>query len=126
MAPFGYHPVKHTPGLWVHGSKKTLFSLVVDNLCVQCCSTEDADHFLNALRAEYLITVDMEAKLYIGIKLAWEYVHKTFTLSMPRYVHKELHRLQHILRGGKEYYPHTCATIQYGQKIKYAYPLDTA
>ena len=39
MAPFGYHPVKHTPGLWVHGSKKTLFSLVVDNLCVQYFST---------------------------------------------------------------------------------------
>ena len=45
MAPFGYHPVKHTPGLWVHNSKKTLFSLVVDNFCVQYCSTEDTDHF---------------------------------------------------------------------------------
>ena len=39
MAPFGYHPVKHTPGLWVHDSKKTLFSLVVDNLCVRYFST---------------------------------------------------------------------------------------
>ena len=45
MAPFGYHPVKHTPGLWVHNSKKTLFSLAVDDFCVQYCSTEDADHF---------------------------------------------------------------------------------
>ena len=35
MAPFGYHPVKHTPGLWVHNKKKTLFSLVVDDFCVQ-------------------------------------------------------------------------------------------
>ena len=31
MAPFGYHPVKHTHGLWVHDSRKTLFSLVVDD-----------------------------------------------------------------------------------------------
>ena len=31
MAPFGYHPVQHTPGLWVHDSRKTLFSLVVDD-----------------------------------------------------------------------------------------------
>ena len=45
MAPFGYHPVKHTPGLWVHNSRKILFSLVVDDFCVQYCSTEDADHF---------------------------------------------------------------------------------
>ena len=35
MAPFGYHPVKHIPGLCVHDSRKTLFSLVVDDLCVQ-------------------------------------------------------------------------------------------
>ena len=31
MATFGYHPVKHTPGLWVHNSRKTLFSLVVND-----------------------------------------------------------------------------------------------
>ena len=103
MYPFGYHPVKHTPGLWVHDSKKTLFSLVVENLCVQYCSTEDADCFLNSLRAKYLITFDVTAKVYIGIKLKWDYVHRTVTLLMPSYVHKALHRLQHILVGGKEY-----------------------
>ena len=45
MAPFGYHPVQHTHSLWVHDSIKTLFSLVVENLCVQYCSAEDSDHF---------------------------------------------------------------------------------
>ena len=45
MAPFGYHFVQHTPGLWVHDTRKTVFVLVVDDLCVQYCSTEDADHF---------------------------------------------------------------------------------
>ena len=35
MAPFRYHLVKHTPGLWVHNNRKTLFSLVVDDFCVQ-------------------------------------------------------------------------------------------
>ena len=45
MAPFVYHPVQHTPGLWVHDSRKTMFSLVVDDLCVQYFSTEDDDHF---------------------------------------------------------------------------------
>ena len=79
MAPFGYHLVQHTPGLWVHDSRKTLFSLVVDNFCVQYFSTEDADHFLNSLRAKYLITVDMAATVYIGIKLEWDYLHRTVT-----------------------------------------------
>ena len=59
---------------------------MVDDLCVQYFSTEDADHFLNTLRAKYLITVDMEATLYIGIKLMWDYVHRTVTFSMPSYV----------------------------------------
>ena len=45
---------------------------------------------------------------------------------MPSYVSKDLHRLQHITRGGKEYSPHTCAPTQYGQKVQYAEPLDAA
>ena len=45
MAPFGYHPVQHTHGLWVHDNRNTIFSLVVDNFCVQYSSIEDADHF---------------------------------------------------------------------------------
>ena len=43
MAPFGYHPVQHTPGLWVHDNRHTIFSLVVDNFCVQYFSIEDAN-----------------------------------------------------------------------------------
>ena len=27
MAPFGYHPVQHTPGLWFHGSRKFVLVL---------------------------------------------------------------------------------------------------
>ena len=68
----------------------------------------------------------MDATLYIGIKLTWDYVHRTVTLSMPSYVHIALHIFQHILRGGKEYSPHTCAPIKYVQNIQYADPLETA
>ena len=69
MAPFGYHPVQHKPGLWFHNIKKKLFNLVINDFCVQYFSIEDADHFLNTLRAKYLITVNVEATVYIGIKL---------------------------------------------------------
>ena len=68
----------------------------------------------------------MEATVHFRIKLVWDHVHRTVTLSMPSYVRKSLHRLQHILRSGKEYSPHTCATTQYGQKFQYSDPLDTA
>ena len=45
ISPFGYNPVQHTPGLWIHDSRKNIFSLVVDDFCVQYSLMEDADHF---------------------------------------------------------------------------------
>ena len=101
MSPFRYNTVQHSPDLWVHDSRKRLFSIVVDDLCDQYCSTEDADYFFKGLRAKYIITVDMEATVYIGIKLKWDYVHRSVTLSIPSYVRKTFHILQHILIGGK-------------------------
>ena len=98
---------------------------MVDDFFVQYISTEDADHLLNALISKYLFTVDMDATICIWIKLKWDCVHRTVTLSMPSYVHKALHRLQHILKGGKKYFPHKCALIQYEQKIQYSDLLDT-
>ena len=83
-------------------------------------------NFFKSLRAKYLTTVDMAATVYIGINLEWDYVHRAVTLSMTSYARKALHRFQHILRGGKDYSPHTCAPIQYGQKVQYAEPLDAA
>ena len=68
MAPFGYNPVQHTPGIWVHDSRKKV-SLVVDDLCVQYCSTEDVDHFFKALRSKDLITFKISATVYILIQL---------------------------------------------------------
>ena len=34
LAPYGYHPVKRTPGLWEHETRKTTFTLVVDDFGV--------------------------------------------------------------------------------------------
>ena len=68
----------------------------------------------------------MEATVYIGIKLYWDYVQRTVTFSMPNYVRKALLIFQHIMMGDKEYSPYICAPIQYEQKIQYADPLDAA
>ena len=34
LAPHGYVPVQHTPGLWKHATRDTPFSLVVDNFAI--------------------------------------------------------------------------------------------
>jgi hypothetical protein len=35
LAPFGYYPARHTPGLWLHKTRPISFTLVVDDLTVK-------------------------------------------------------------------------------------------
>jgi hypothetical protein len=35
LAPFGYYPVRHTPGLWLHGTRPISFTLMVDDFAVK-------------------------------------------------------------------------------------------
>jgi hypothetical protein len=35
LAPFGYYPARHTPGLWLHKTQTILFTLVVDDFTVK-------------------------------------------------------------------------------------------
>ena len=66
---FGYHPVRHTPGLWKHNTRVTIFTLVVDDFEIKYASKQDADHLLQALCAKYTIYTYWDASLYIGITL---------------------------------------------------------
>ena len=45
---------------------------------------------------------------------------------MSSYVRKALHIFQQLLRGGKEYSPHTCTPIKYGQNFQYSDSLGAA
>ena len=31
LAPHGYHPMKHTPGVWMHTTRKIIFTFTVNN-----------------------------------------------------------------------------------------------
>jgi hypothetical protein len=44
LAPFGYNPARHTPGLWLHKTKPIAFSLIVDNFDVKYVGKQHADH----------------------------------------------------------------------------------
>jgi hypothetical protein len=35
LTPFGYYPVRHTPGLWLHKTRPIAFSLIVDDFAVK-------------------------------------------------------------------------------------------
>ena len=52
LAPFGYHPVKHTPSLWRHTSNSITFTLEVDDFGVKYDTTADFDHLLASINGQ--------------------------------------------------------------------------
>jgi hypothetical protein len=47
LAPFGYYPARHTPGLWLHNTQPISFTLVVDDFVVKYVGKQHADHLRN-------------------------------------------------------------------------------
>ena len=50
LAPAGYHPCKQTPGFWTHATKRTTFTLCVDDFGVKYFSKADANHLIAAIK----------------------------------------------------------------------------
>ena len=72
LAQYGYRPMKHTPGLWKHDTKRTTFTLVVDDFGICYFSESDKNHLIEALKEKYPIKVG-EGKKYVGIDFEWDY-----------------------------------------------------
>jgi hypothetical protein len=83
LAPFGYYPARHTPGLWLQKTRPIDFSLIVDNFAVKYVGSQHADHLINALLQSYELTTDWAAKVYSGMSLKWDYKNRTCDISMP-------------------------------------------
>jgi hypothetical protein len=86
LAPFGYYPARHTPGLWLHKTRPISFTLVVDNFAVKYVSKHHAEHLRNALLRTYELTTDWTATVYSGMTLKWDYNKCMCDISMPGYV----------------------------------------
>ena len=46
LAPFGYHPARHTPGLCQHETRETIFTLVVDDFAIKYTSLDNVQFCL--------------------------------------------------------------------------------
>jgi hypothetical protein len=58
VAPFGYYPARHIPGIWLHKTRPIAFSLIVDDFEVKYVGKQHADHLRNALLRSYELTND--------------------------------------------------------------------
>jgi hypothetical protein len=119
LSTFGYHPVKRTPGLWKHETRKTTFTLVVNDFGVQYFCKEDADHLINAIKANCPVKVDWTGSKYIGIDLDWDYEKEEVKLSMKYYVKKALKEYQHKAPTKPFDAPTKYHKPEFGQKIQY-------
>jgi hypothetical protein len=83
LAPFGYYPARHTPGLWLHKTRPISFTLVVNDFAVKYVGKQHAEHLRNALLQTYELTTDWTVTVYSGMTLKWDYGKRTCDISMP-------------------------------------------
>jgi hypothetical protein len=120
LKPFGYYPARHTPGLWLHNTKLTAFSLVVDDFALKYVTKADAHHLRDALLRHYEITTDWGGTVYSGITLYWDYNKLTCDISMPGYIINVLNKFQHDTPTTTQHTPSRYITPVYGAKMQYA------
>ena len=116
LKPFGYAPVKFTPGIWTHTSRPTTFTLCVDDFGIKYFSKGDALHLVNAVQQNYEITTDWSGSLYCGFNLAWNYNDKYVDVSMTGYVQRALERFHHKKSHNRtQHAPHPWQEPAYGR-----------
>jgi hypothetical protein len=113
-------PVRYTPGLWRHTTRRTTFTLAVDDFGIKYFSKADADHLFAALHDKYELTKDWTGESYLGLTLKWHYDAGYVDISMPDYVPKALAKFQHPPPKTKQHAPHQWIQPIYGQKVQYA------
>ena len=120
LAPHGYKPSRHSTGLWYHETRKTNFCFCVDDFWVKYFKPEDAQHLLDTLELFYTISVDMEGRNYCGLTIDWNYSKGYVDISMPGYILKVLHKLQHPTPSRPQYSPHQWNRPIYGKTRQFA------
>jgi hypothetical protein len=120
LAPFGYYPARHTPGLWLHKTRPISFTRVVDDFAVKYVGKQHAEHLRNALLKTYELETDWTATAYSGMTLKWDNKNSTCDISMPGYVSNVLSKFQHDAPKHPQHTPSRYVTPVYGAKTQYA------
>jgi len=103
LASYGYRLIPESTGFFVHDTRPTKFTLVVDDFGVQYSSIEDLNHLSEALQLKYAITVDMTGSKYLGLTIEHDKIESTISISMPEYVSKILTRFEVPTDGKAQY-----------------------
>jgi hypothetical protein len=125
LAPFGYYPARHTPGLCLHKTGPISFTLVVYDFAVKYVGKQHAEHLWNTLLRTYELKTDWTATVYSGMTFKWDYDKRTCDISMPGYVSNVLSTFQHDPPKHPQHTPSRYVTPVYGANTQYATKDDT-
>jgi hypothetical protein len=117
LAPFGYYPIRHTLGLWLHKTRPISFTLAVDDFAVKYVGKQHAEHLRNALLRTYELTTDWTAPVYSGMTLKWDNNERTCNISMPGYVSNVLSKFQHDPPKHPQHTPSRYVSPVYGALV---------
>ena len=84
------------------------------------CRMKDAQHLIEALKKDYMITIDWGVTKYIGLTIDWDYDKGQVHVHMPGYLDKVFLKFKHVAPSKKQNSPHTHTIPQYGAKTQYA------
>jgi hypothetical protein len=119
LAPFGYYPARHTPGIWLQRTRPIYFTLLVDDFAVKYVGKQHAEHLRHALLCTYKLTTGWTATVYSGMTLKWDYKNRTCDISMPGFVSKVLSKFQHDAPKHPQHTPSRYVTTVYGANTQY-------
>jgi hypothetical protein len=119
LQQYGYSPVRFTPGLWHHHTRRTTFTLAVDDFGIKYFCKADADHLFAAIHDKYALTKDWTGESYLGLTLKWNYPAGYVDIFMPDYVPKVLAKFQHDHPKSAQH-AHQWTQPAYGQKVQYS------
>ena len=118
MAPYDYSPMKYTPFIWRHNTRKRTFTLFVDDYGKKYFLKDDAHYLIDALKANYKFNIYWTRILHIGIKLDWQYTASPayVDLSMKGFVDRAQTKFDHPIPQKTQHALHPWTAPIYGHK----------
>ena len=116
IAPFGYEPMRFTPVLWSHTTRKITFALCVNNFGVKYFSKNYALQSFNAVKSQYQCTVYWNGSLYYVLNLEWHYDKFFVNMTMKDYVRRALSKFKNVPSKKPQHPPYPWNAPVYGPK----------
>ena len=119
LSKHGYYQCATTLGLRCHKWHPILFSIIVDDFCVEYVGKRHAQHLCDALKEYYKIAENWKGCLYAGINLKWDYTQRTCRLTIDDYIANLCLKWNHPDPKKRQFSPFKHTPIIYGTNIQY-------